>query len=80
MNWQTIKSAPKDERVIAAWYGSKLHTETSAAIFHTELGYWCNPEDSFDKYGEPDMWMPWPEDPPHPGEEYIDSKFPGGIE
>jgi len=77
--WQPIETAPKDARIICAWFGSKEFTETSAAMFHTPIDAWCNPEDIRDRFGIPDLWMPWPSDPPHPGEAYIETKFPSGL-
>jgi len=77
--WRPIATAPKDTRIICAWFGSKEFTETSPAMFRTPINAWCNVEDIRDIYGIPDLWMPWPSDPPHPGEGYIAAKFPGGL-
>jgi hypothetical protein len=64
--WQSAECAPFDREVIALWWGSPLYTETSVALRDSETGYWVNPDDRREVYGVPNLWMPWPELPPHP--------------
>jgi hypothetical protein len=63
-NWQRPEAAPFDRQLLAVWWGSQLHTETGLITRDSASGFWI--DDQRCVFAAPDLWMPWPELPPHP--------------